>query len=107
MGSHVDTDSLAGLISWIIIGLVCGAVARSVLPGRAGGGWLTSLAVGVIGALIGGYIGRHYFGASTNENIFDVGTWLWAFLGSLLVLAIWGAVAGRRSHSRGRSRSRR
>ena len=104
MGYHVTTDSLPGLISWIIIGLVAGAIARAVLPGRAGGGWVTTLAVGVVGALIGGYIGNRFFGATTNENIFDVGTWLWAFLGSLLVLAIWGAVAGRRSHGRTRSR---
>ncbi|WP_307843928.1 GlsB/YeaQ/YmgE family stress response membrane protein [Sanguibacter suaedae] len=99
----MTTDSLVGLLSWIIIGLVAGAIARAVLPGRAGGGWLTSLVVGVVGAIVGGYIGRHYFGASTNESIFDIGTWLWAFLGSLLVLAIVGLVAGGRSR---RSRSR-
>ena len=44
-------------ISWILIGLIMGAIARSVLPGRTNGGWVTSLIIGVIGAIVGEYMG--------------------------------------------------
>ena len=84
------------LLSWILIGLIMGAIARAVLPGRVNGGWVTTLVVGVIGALVGGFIGRA-FGANPNDAFFSFSTWLWAFLGSLVVLAVVGLFAGRKS----------
>lgn len=41
------------LVSWIILGLIAGALVKSVLPGRVGGGWFSSLVLGVIGAIRG------------------------------------------------------
>jgi uncharacterized membrane protein YeaQ/YmgE (transglycosylase-associated protein family) len=85
-----------GIIGWILIGLIMGAIARSILPGKARGGWLITLVIGVLGALLGGWLGGELFGVRTNESFFSLTTWLWAFIGSLLVLAIWGAVTGRK-----------
>ncbi len=82
-------------ISWILIGLIMGAIARSVLPGRTEGGWVTSLVVGVIGAVVGGWI-ANMVGSSSNNGFFDLKTWFFAFVGSLVVLLIWGAVTGRK-----------
>lgn len=84
------------IISWILIGLIMGAIGRAVLPGRAEGGWVVSLLVGIAGALLGGFIGREVFNASTNDGFFDLATWFWAFIGSLIVLGIWGALTGRK-----------
>jgi len=80
-------------IAWILIGLIMGAIARAVLPGRADGGWVVTLVVGVIGAIVGGWLAS-MVGSSSNNGFFDLKTWLFAFLGSLVVLFIWGAVSG-------------
>lgn len=82
-------------ISWILIGLIMGAIARSVLPGRADGGWVTSLVIGVIGAVVGGWIAS-MMGSSSNNGFFDLKTWIFAFIGSLVVLGIWGAISGKK-----------
>lgn len=84
-------------LSWILIGLIMGAIARAILPGRANGGWVVTLIIGVVGAIVGGFIGRALFDADANESFFSLTTWLWAFIGSLIVLGVWGLVTGRKS----------
>lgn len=86
-----------GIIGWIILGLLAGAIAKAILPGNQGGGWLITLVLGVIGALLGGFIGSALFNAPL-EDFFSIQTWLLAIGGSILVLLIFGLVTrGRRS----------
>ncbi|WP_341394662.1 GlsB/YeaQ/YmgE family stress response membrane protein [Arthrobacter sp. G119Y2] len=80
-----------GFIAFLILGLIAGAIAKAILPGRQGGGWIATLVLGVIGALLGGWIGGALFGADINE-FFSIETWLVAILGSLVVLVIYGFV---------------
>jgi uncharacterized membrane protein YeaQ/YmgE (transglycosylase-associated protein family) len=80
-----------GIIAWIVLGLIAGAIAKAILPGRQGGGWLTTLLLGVVGALLGGWIGSAIFGIGL-ENFWSIQTWLVAILGALVVLLIWGLV---------------
>ncbi len=80
-----------GIIGWIILGLVAGAIAKAILPGRQGGGWLLTLVLGVVGALLGGFIGSALFNVSI-DGFFDLSTWLLAIGGSILVLLIYGLV---------------
>ena len=80
-----------GFIAFLILGLIAGAIAKAILPGRQGGGWIATLILGVIGALLGGWIGGALFGADINE-FFSIETWLVAILGSLVVLVIYGFV---------------
>lgn len=82
-------------VSWIVIGLIMGTLARLVLPGRTNGGWFVSLIVGIVGAIVGGFIGRA-FGADPNQSFWSFSTWFWAFVGSLVVLFVWGLLSGRR-----------
>ncbi len=77
--------------------LIAGAIAKAILPGRQGGGWLITLVLGVVGAILGGWIGSLIFGGGLAE-FFDLRTWLLAILGALIVLGIYGAVT-RRSHA--------
>jgi len=84
-----------GIIGWIILGLVAGAIAKFILPGRQGGGWIITLVLGVVGALLGGFIGRTIFNADVDE-FFSISTWLLAILGSLIVLVIYGLITGRK-----------
>ncbi|PZR53090.1 GlsB/YeaQ/YmgE family stress response membrane protein [Xylanimonas oleitrophica] len=83
------------IIGWIILGLLAGAIARAILPGKQAGGWIATLLVGVVGALLGGWLGSLLFNAPL-ENFFSIQTWLLAIGGSIIVLLIWGAITGRR-----------
>lgn len=84
-----------GIIAFLLLGLIAGAIAKLILPGRQGGGWLITLVLGVVGALLGGFIGSAVFGVGI-ESFFDIGTWLVAIGGALIVLVIYGAVTGRK-----------
>ncbi|MFD1713337.1 GlsB/YeaQ/YmgE family stress response membrane protein [Amnibacterium flavum] len=85
-----------GFFAFLILGLLAGAIAKLILPGRQGGGWLATLVLGVIGALLGGWLGGLLFNAPL-ENFFDLSTWIVAIVGALIVLVIWGLITGRRS----------
>lgn len=81
-----------GFIGWIVLGLIAGAIAKLILPGKQGGGWFATLILGVIGALVGGWLGSLLFNTGLQE-FFSLQTWLLAIGGSLVVLLIWGLIA--------------
>ena len=85
-----------GILGFLILGLIAGAIAKAILPGRQGGGWVITLVLGVVGAILGGWIGSLIFGGGLGD-FFDLRTWLLSILGAIIVLLIYGAVAGRRS----------
>jgi uncharacterized membrane protein YeaQ/YmgE (transglycosylase-associated protein family) len=80
-----------GIIAWIILGLAAGAIAKAILPGTQGGGWVITLILGVVGALLGGFLGSAIFGVGL-EGFFDITTWLLAIGGAIVVLLIYGLV---------------
>jgi len=80
-----------GIIGWIVLGLVAGAIAKAILPGTQGGGWIITLVLGVVGALLGGFIGSAIFGIGL-EGFFSIQTWLLAIGGAIVVLLIYGLV---------------
>lgn len=83
-----------GIIGWIVLGLLAGAIAKAILPGEQGGGWLVTLILGVVGALLGGFLGSALFNAPL-EDFFSIQTWLLAIGGSIIVLLIWGFISRR------------
>lgn len=83
-------------LAFLLLGLIAGAIAKLILPGRQGGGWIATLVLGVIGALLGGWIGGAVMGADMNE-FFSLESWIWAIIGALIVLVIWGFITKRRS----------
>jgi uncharacterized membrane protein YeaQ/YmgE (transglycosylase-associated protein family) len=84
-----------GIIGWIVLGLAAGAIAKLILPGRQGGGWIITLVLGIVGALLGGFLGSVLFNAPL-EDFFSIQTWLLAIGGAILVLLIYGlATRGR------------
>ena len=64
-----------GFLAFLILGLIAGAIAKAILPGRQGGGIIITLILGVVGALLGGFIGSALFGVGINE-FFSLSTWL-------------------------------
>ena len=85
-----------GFFAFLILGLIAGAIAKAILPGRQGGGWLITLILGVVGALLGGLIGSALFGTGLQE-FFSLTTWLLAIGGAIIVLLIYGMIT-KRSH---------
>jgi uncharacterized membrane protein YeaQ/YmgE (transglycosylase-associated protein family) len=85
------------IIGWIVLGLIAGAIAKAILPGRQKGGWLVTLLLGIVGALLGGFLGSALFGV-TLGSFFEVRTWLLAIGGALIVLLIWGFATRGRTH---------
>ncbi|KPN18082.1 MULTISPECIES: GlsB/YeaQ/YmgE family stress response membrane protein [unclassified Arthrobacter] len=83
-----------GIIAFLILGLIAGAIAKALLPGRQGGGWVITLVLGVVGALLGGFIGNAIFGIGL-EEFFSIQTWIVAILGSLIVLLVYGMITKR------------
>ncbi|GHG46663.1 hypothetical protein GCM10012320_12830 [Sinomonas cellulolyticus] len=86
-----------GIIGWIILGLIAGAIAKAILPGRQGGGWIATLVLGVVGALLGGFLSSLIFGSNSINGFFNIGTWITAIIGALIVLVIWGLITKRRA----------
>jgi uncharacterized membrane protein YeaQ/YmgE (transglycosylase-associated protein family) len=87
-----------GLLGFLLLGLIAGAIAKAILPGKQGGGWVITLILGVVGAFLGGWIGSLIFGGGLGD-FFDLRTWLLSILGAVIVLLIYGAVAGRRTRA--------
>ncbi|MFC7430625.1 MULTISPECIES: GlsB/YeaQ/YmgE family stress response membrane protein [unclassified Agrococcus] len=90
-----------GIIGWIVLGLVAGAIAKLILPGRQGGGWIITLVLGVVGALLGGFLGSVLFNAPL-EEFWSLQTWLLAIGGSIIVLLVYGLIT---RNSRGKTRA--
>ncbi|WP_329500614.1 GlsB/YeaQ/YmgE family stress response membrane protein [Kitasatospora herbaricolor] len=86
-----------GVIAWILIGLLAGAIAKALMPGRDPGGLIVTILIGIAGGLLGGWLGKVIFGVDSIDGFFDLSTWIAAIVGSLLVLVVYRAVAGRRA----------
>ena len=85
-----------GFLAFLLLGLIAGSIAKLILPGRQNGGWFATLILGVVGAMLGGWLGSVLFNAPL-EEFFSIQTWLVAIGGSLILLLIYGAfTAGRR-----------
>ena len=84
-----------GIIAFIILGLLAGIIAKAILPGEDPGGVIVTAIIGVVGALLGGFLASVLFDAHPLDEFFDVSTWLTAIVGSIILLLIYRAVAGR------------
>ncbi len=83
-----------GIFSWILFGLIAGAIAKVIHPGRDRGGCLFTILLGIGGGLVGGYIGTLLgWGRVTG---FDLRSFGLAILGAVLILVVWKRAFGRR-----------
>ncbi|MFF9060601.1 GlsB/YeaQ/YmgE family stress response membrane protein [Streptomyces sp. NPDC101213] len=88
-----------GIIAWILIGLLAGAIAKLLLPGKDPGGIIVTMLIGVAGGLLGGWLGKVIFGVDSIDGFFDLSTWIAAIVGSLILLVLYRAVTGnKRTH---------
>ncbi|MEN2436641.1 GlsB/YeaQ/YmgE family stress response membrane protein [Weeksellaceae bacterium A-14] len=82
-----------GILTWIIFGLIAGAIAKAIMPGTQGGGWLITIILGIVGAFVGGFIGS-LIGWGTVEE-FNLKGMILAVVGALIVLWIYGKATSR------------
>jgi len=83
-----------GILAWIVLGLIAGAIAKAIMPGRDPGGFIVTALIGIVGAFIGGFIGNMITGQGVNG--FSLWSILLAIVGSLLLLWIYRLTTGRR-----------
>lgn len=85
-----------GMISWIVLGLIAGAIAKMLMPGRDPGGCIITILLGIGGAFLGGWIGKTLFHVQLGK-FFDLRTWGLAILGSVIILILYRVIFGSRS----------
>ena len=85
-----------GIIAFIILDLIAGAIAKAILPGDDPGGLIITTIIGVIGAIIGGFLASALFDADPMDEFFDISSWLTAIIGAIILLLIYRMVVGRR-----------
>lgn len=74
-----------GILGWILFGLIIGAIAKLVMPGKDPGGIIVTMLLGIVGAVVGGYLGRAL-------GLYEPGEpagWVMATVGAILLLAIY------------------
>ena len=85
-----------GSLGWILVGLIIGALAKLVMPGRDPGGIIVTMLLGIAGAVLGGFVGRAlgFYGEGEPAG------WIMSFTGAVVLLVIYRMVVGRRTVAR-------
>ncbi|CAH0525879.1 GlsB/YeaQ/YmgE family stress response membrane protein [Vibrio hippocampi] len=76
-----------GILSWIILGLIAGALAKWLMPGNDGGGWIATILLGIGGAFIGGFLGG-FLGLGGADGV-NIGSIITATLGAFVLLFVY------------------
>lgn len=77
-----------GILGFIVLGLIVGALAKLIMPGKDPGGIIVTMIIGILGAFLGGWLGSKILGAGLG-TFFNLRTWGLALVGSLILLLIW------------------
>jgi uncharacterized membrane protein YeaQ/YmgE (transglycosylase-associated protein family) len=83
-----------GILSWILVGLIAGILAKIAMPGPDPGGIILTIVIGIVGALIGGFVVNNLLGGP-NVTGFNLTSILVATLGSIILLAVYRLVTRR------------
>jgi uncharacterized membrane protein YeaQ/YmgE (transglycosylase-associated protein family) len=91
---------MLAIIGWIVLGLIAGLIAKAIMPGKDPGGVIVTILLGIVGAVIGGWIGRalNIGGGGSGDSATEPGFFIsliFAVIGALVVLAVYRLVTGR------------
>jgi len=82
------------IIAWLILGLIAGALAKLIYPGHQGGGIFATIGLGILGAIVGGFLGRVLLGSSgaaaASAGVLSIPGIIFAVLGAMLLIFLWG-----------------
>lgn len=79
------------ILTWIIFGLIAGAIAKAIHPGSDPGGWIATIIIGIIGSVVGGWLGSMIFGVDVTG--FNISSFLVAIGGAVLCLTVYRLIA--------------
>ncbi|HVG24816.1 MAG TPA: GlsB/YeaQ/YmgE family stress response membrane protein [Thermoanaerobaculia bacterium] len=79
------------IIGWILFGLVVGAIAKFLMPGRDPGGWIVTILLGIAGSFVGGFLASTLMGRDNTTA-----GWIGSIIGAMLLLFIYRLIVGRR-----------
>ncbi|MGY5956703.1 GlsB/YeaQ/YmgE family stress response membrane protein [Kosakonia sp. BK9b] len=77
-----------GILAWILFGLIAGVIAKFIMPGRDGGGFILTCVLGIVGAVVGGWLATH-LGYGGDITGFNVHSFIVAVIGAIVVLAVF------------------
>jgi uncharacterized membrane protein YeaQ/YmgE (transglycosylase-associated protein family) len=80
------------IIGWILFGLVVGAIAKFLMPGRDPGGWIVTILLGIAGSFVGGFLATTLMGRDQQSA-----GWIGSILGAIVLLFIYRLIVGRRA----------
>lgn len=80
------------IIGWLLFGLIVGAIAKFIMPGRDPGGWIVTILLGIAGSFVGGFLATTLLG----RNDQTVG-WIGSIVGAIVLLFLYRVISGRRS----------
>lgn len=95
------------VVGWIVLGLIAGVIAKSLLGGRAKHGVVVTILIGIAGALLGGWAATRFFNIDATGGFFDLSTWIIAIIGSVVLLLIYQAITSGSLRTTRRRRARR
>ena len=84
-----------GIIAWIVLGLIAGAIAKAIYPGHQGGGFLATTGLGIVGAVVGGFLADALRIGGPSVAGFSLWSIALAVVGALVVLFVWGLLTQR------------
>ena len=85
-----------GIIGWIALGIVAGILAKMLLPGDDPGGFILTPIIGIVGAVIAGFVATAIGFGDPIDEFWDLSTWVAAIIGAMALLLIYRVVASRR-----------
>jgi uncharacterized membrane protein YeaQ/YmgE (transglycosylase-associated protein family) len=86
-------ENMLSILGWIIFGLIIGAIAKFLMPGRDPGGFIVTILLGIVGALLGGFLGRAmgFYGPE------EAAGWVMALIGAMILLLLYRLLVARRA----------
>jgi uncharacterized membrane protein YeaQ/YmgE (transglycosylase-associated protein family) len=88
------------IIAWIVLGLVAGLLANMLIPGRRQQGLIITCIIGIVGALLGGWLATKLFHVHTLQGFFNLSTWLTAIIGAAILLLVYHLITRQSGRSR-------
>jgi uncharacterized membrane protein YeaQ/YmgE (transglycosylase-associated protein family) len=79
------------IIGWLLFGLVIGAIAKFLMPGKDPGGWIVTILLGIAGSFVGGFLASALLGQNS-----QTAGWIGSIIGAMLLLFVYRLIVGRR-----------
>ena len=80
------------ILGWILFGLIVGAIAKFLMPGRDPGGWIVTILLGIAGSFVGGFLATMFLGRDQ-----QAASWVGSIIGAMVLLFIYRLIVGRRA----------